>query len=127
MKKQEEIRKLEAALSNAQREAREAKQKMETAAPVQNAKDSGGGSFTVEQLNTQVSVLKQRLACPVCHYRDKSCIIMRCRHMHCKECVEERITNRSRNQPKILPMDHGKKQTTLPGKQSHLHVSPSNS
>jgi E3 ubiquitin-protein ligase BRE1 len=56
-------------------------------------------TFSVEQLQTQVKFLKNRLGCPVCHYRDKECIIMRCRHMHCKQCVEERVSNRSRKCP----------------------------
>lgn len=60
---------------------------------------SSSSGFTVDQLNTQIAVLKNRLACPVCHYRDKECIIMRCRHMHCKPCVDERVSNRSRKCP----------------------------
>ena len=95
--KREEIRKLVDSVDTAQREAREAKEKLERL-----SKSSAGGGvseFTVEQLNTQVSALKNRLACPVCHYRDKGCIIIKCGHLHCKQCVEERISNRSRKCP----------------------------
>ena len=100
-----EIRKLIDGKTTAEREAKAAKDRLEQAVASGNitgdatGPSSQGGSFTVDQLKTQVSVLKNRLACPVCHYRDKECIILRCRHMHCKQCVEERISNRSRKCP----------------------------
>jgi E3 ubiquitin-protein ligase BRE1 len=98
----EEIRRLVDSLGKAASETMDAKEKLNKV-----LKSSGGGTsnstgssnFSVDQLNTQISVLKGRLACPVCHYRDKECIIMRCRHMHCRQCVEERISNRSRKCP----------------------------
>ena len=88
-----ERRKLQDSLDTAVRKAGEATEKLNELAKQKGGIGTGGGdsSFTVEQLNTQVSVLKGRLACPVCHYRDKDCIIMRCRHMFCKHCVEENI------------------------------------
>ena len=63
------------------------------------ASGSSATPFTAEQLATQVQVLKSRLECPVCHFREKSVVITRCRHLHCKECVEEQILNRSRKCP----------------------------
>jgi E3 ubiquitin-protein ligase BRE1 len=103
-KKSAEIRVLTDALGKAERETRDLTGKLQKLMKQPGGGDassmaSGVSSFTVDQLNTQISVLKNRLACPVCHYRDKECIIMRCRHMHCKQCVEERITNRSRKCP----------------------------
>lgn len=94
--KREEIRRLVDSVDKAEREARESKQTV-----VQLSKSDGQGTsnFSVDQLNTQVSVLKSRLACPVCHYRDKACIIIKCGHLHCKQCVDERISNRSRKCP----------------------------
>lgn len=98
--KREEIRKLVDILSKTEKEATEAKERLSEAIKSGAALggDSSSGAY-VDQLKTQVSVLKSRLACPVCHYRDKECIILRCRHMHCKQCVEERISNRSRKCP----------------------------
>jgi E3 ubiquitin-protein ligase BRE1 len=100
----EAIRILKNSLSQTEREARETTEKL--AEVMDKATKDGSSStaasssaFTVEQLQTQVSVLKNRLACPVCHYRDKECIIIRCRHMHCKQCVDERVSNRSRKCP----------------------------
>lgn len=55
--------------------------------------------FTSQQLNTQLDVLKSKLACPVCHHRDKQCILLRCRHMHCRHCIDVNIKNRSRKCP----------------------------
>jgi len=97
-KLQEEKQKMMESLAVAQREAAEA-----TTVTERLAKQSGGGAlpsgFTAEQLSTQVSVLKSRLACPVCNHRDKKCILLRCRHMFCKQCVDENIKNRSRKCP----------------------------
>jgi E3 ubiquitin-protein ligase BRE1 len=98
--KREEIRKLVDILSKTEKEATDAKERLSDA--IKSGAAMGGDSTSgayVDQLKTQVSVLKSRLACPVCHYRDKECIILRCRHMHCKQCVEERISNRSRKCP----------------------------
>uniref|UniRef100_A0A7S3DRI5 E3 ubiquitin protein ligase n=1 Tax=Entomoneis paludosa TaxID=265537 RepID=A0A7S3DRI5_9STRA len=97
-----EIRKLVDALDKAERTAKESREKL--AEMVKNSSSSssfssGNSGFTADQLKTQIQVLKNRLACPVCHFRDKECIIMRCRHMHCKQCVEERLNNRSRRCP----------------------------
>jgi len=55
--------------------------------------------FTMEQIETQVKVLKSRLACNVCNERDKQVILMRCRHMFCRQCVDKNIKNRSRKCP----------------------------
>ena len=98
------IRELQDSSDNAERESQQAKEKLnaallQTSTTAVASSSSGASAFTVDQLNTQISVLKGRLACPVCHYRDKECIIMRCRHMHCKQCVDERISNRSRKCP----------------------------
>jgi E3 ubiquitin-protein ligase BRE1 len=92
-REQKERRKLQDSLDVAVRKAADATDKLNEIAKRDGGKGGGGdSSFTVEQLSTQVQVLKNRLACPVCHYRDKDCIIMRCRHMFCKHCVEENIT-----------------------------------
>mmetsp|Transcript_5595 Transcript_5595/g.11500 ORF Transcript_5595/g.11500 Transcript_5595/m.11500 type:complete len:958 (-) Transcript_5595:109-2982(-) len=96
-----EIRKLLDALDKAERTARESREKLAEIAkntPSSSSTPSSTG-FTADQMKTQVDFLKKRLACPVCHYRDKECIIMRCRHMHCKQCVEDRLSNRSRKCP----------------------------
>jgi E3 ubiquitin-protein ligase BRE1 len=96
-KLQEEKQKMIESLAVAQREATEAANLSQRLAESQ-----GGGmvaGFTAEQLNTQVTVLKNRLACPVCNVRDKKCILLRCRHMFCKQCVDENVKNRSRKCP----------------------------
>jgi len=91
---QQEIQKLLDAKTHAERDAHEARERLTA-----SGKDTGDNVFSMEELSTQVKFLKNRLACPVCHYRDKECIIMRCRHMHCKQCVEERIQKRTRMCP----------------------------
>jgi E3 ubiquitin-protein ligase BRE1 len=96
-KLQEEKQRVIESLAVAQREVTEAANLSQRLAESQ-----GGGmvaGFTAEQLNTQVAVLKNRLACPVCNVRDKKCILLRCRHMFCKQCVDENIKNRSRKCP----------------------------
>lgn len=91
-REQKERRKLQDSLDVAVRKAGDAADKLNELAKREGLDaDAPVSAFSVEQLNTQVSVLKSRLACPVCHYRDKDCIIMRCRHMFCKHCVDENI------------------------------------
>lgn len=96
-KMEEEKQKIFESLAIAKREASEA-----TSLSQKLASSKGGGlaaGFTAEQLSTQVSHLKNRLACPVCNVRDKKCILLRCRHMFCKQCVDENVKNRSRKCP----------------------------
>jgi len=96
-KVQQERQKVIESLAIAKREASEA-----THFSHQLAESQGGGlvgGFTAEQLNTQVSHLKNRLICPVCNVRDKKCILLRCRHMFCRSCVDESVKNRSRKCP----------------------------
>jgi E3 ubiquitin-protein ligase BRE1 len=91
-REQKDRRKLQDSLDVAVRKAGDATDKLNELSKQEGVNPvSAESAFTVDQLNTQVSVLKSRLACPVCHYRDKDCIIMRCRHMFCKHCVEENI------------------------------------
>lgn len=99
---QEERQKMMESLAIAQREATDAVKASVGLTGIPGG--SGGGSsipseFTAEQLSTQVSVLKSRLTCPVCNHRDKKCILLRCRHMFCRPCVDENVKNRSRKCP----------------------------
>ena len=96
-KAEEEKQKIIESLAIAKREASEA-----TCLHRKLAGSKGGGlvgGFTAEQLSTQVTHLKNRLTCPVCNVRDKKCILLRCRHMFCKQCVDESVKNRSRKCP----------------------------
>ena len=96
-KVEQEKQKIIESLAVAKREASEA-----TKLAQNLASSKGGGmvgGFTAEQLSTQVTHLKNRLACPVCNVRDKKCILLRCRHMFCKNCVDENVKNRSRKCP----------------------------
>ena len=96
-KAQEEKQRIIESLAIAKREASEATKLTEKLASSKGGSLVGG--FTAEQLSTQVSHLKNRLACPVCNVRDKKCILLRCRHMFCKQCVDENVKNRSRKCP----------------------------
>merc|ERR1712151_488290 len=87
------------ALAVAKREAQDSAKKSSSINSVGKARGSNGSSFSVDQLTTHLSVVKRRLACPVCNDREKQCILMRCRHMFCKHCVDENIKNRSRKCP----------------------------
>lgn len=97
--KREEVRHLNGQCEAAEKDAKRVREQLAGAAMATGEDGNESGTFSVKQLQTQVHFLKNRLACPVCHYRDKECIIMRCRHMHCKACVDERVSNRSRKCP----------------------------
>ena len=55
------------------------------------SKGKSKSEFTVEQLETHLSVLKGRLTCAVCNIRDKQVILSRCRHMFCRQCVDKNV------------------------------------
>jgi E3 ubiquitin-protein ligase BRE1 len=96
-KLQEEKQRMTELLAIAHNDAEEARNQTE-----QLSKASGGAivaGFTAEQLHTQVKHLQSRVNCPVCNARDKKCILLRCRHMFCRNCVDETIKNRSRKCP----------------------------
>jgi len=66
--------------------------KKSVAKGAESADDQAGEvQFTAKQLSTQLDVYKSRLACPVCNSRDKGCILLRCRHMFCRQCVDTSI------------------------------------
>jgi E3 ubiquitin-protein ligase BRE1 len=93
-----EKRKILETLAVAQRDASESA-KIVAQLRTQKFGEDSTSIFTTDQLTTQISVLKGRLSCPVCNHRDKSCIILRCRHMFCKHCLDESIKNRNRKCP----------------------------
>lgn len=96
-KKEDEKRQMVESLAVAKKEATEAAMKVASIAG-----SSGGdaaSSFTIEQLKGQVTYLDRKINCPVCNTREKKCILLRCRHMFCQQCVDVNIKNRSRKCP----------------------------
>ena len=53
--------------------------------------DGPASAFTMEQMNAQVKYLSNKIHCPVCNVRDKNCILLRCRHMFCHQCVDVNV------------------------------------
>ena len=100
---EEEKSRLMDSVAVAKKEAAEATKQAATACA--HMTSSGGGNagvnseFTMEQMQTQIKVLKGRLSCNVCNERDKQVILLRCRHMFCRPCVDKNIKNRSRKCP----------------------------
>ena len=94
-----QIKKLSEELIVAKKEALEAAQNAATLQSMSGQTNKFDSEFTAEQLTIQVNQLKQRLACPVCGTRDKKVIIMRCRHMFCRQCVELNLGSRNRKCP----------------------------
>ncbi len=59
-------------------------------------KSSGGG---MNQLRDELNGLKQLLRCNVCSTRQKDCIITKCWHAFCRECIDTNLRNRHRKCP----------------------------
>jgi len=102
---EKEKKKLNEALAIAKNEADETNKKAKRGT-CDSASPSGRGKgskfenkFSNEDLSKLVTVLKDRLTCPVCNTRDKEVILLRCRHMFCRQCVDINIKNRSRKCP----------------------------
>ncbi|KAL7437504.1 hypothetical protein ACHAXH_003212 [Discostella pseudostelligera] len=96
-RKDEEKKQMMESLAVVKKEAMESA--MKAAASITGRSDSAVPAFTTEQLTTQVKYLSGRIHCPVCNVREKNCILLRCRHMFCQQCVDVNIKNRSRKCP----------------------------
>jgi len=97
-KKEDEKRQMVESLAVAKKEATEAAMKVASIAG-SSAGGDAASSFTIEQLKGQVTYLDRKINCPVCNTREKKCILLRCRHMFCQQCVDVNIKNRSRKCP----------------------------
>eukprot|EP00585_Thalassiosira_rotula_P001820 CAMPEP_0196136302 /NCGR_PEP_ID=MMETSP0910-20130528/4652_1 /TAXON_ID=49265 /ORGANISM="Thalassiosira rotula, Strain GSO102" /LENGTH=1010 /DNA_ID=CAMNT_0041396567 /DNA_START=337 /DNA_END=3366 /DNA_ORIENTATION=- len=99
-KKEEDSKKMMERLAVVQKEAKQSAIKAASATGTATGNtDSSASSFTMEQMTTQVKYLSGRINCPVCNVREKKCILLRCRHMFCQNCVDVNIKNRSRKCP----------------------------
>lgn len=89
-KKEEENKKIVEKFAVVTKEANESA--MKAAASSSGKSDRGAASaFTMDQMTTQVKYLSCRINCPVCNVREKNCILLRCRHMFCQQCVDVNI------------------------------------
>ena len=70
---------------------KEAELAMKAAASSTGRSDGAASAFTMEQMNAQVKYLSNKIHCPVCNVRDKNCILLRCRHMFCHQCVDVNV------------------------------------
>ena len=72
--------------------------KIENAGVKKNATDYlekvGAGA-----LQEEIDAYKTMMGCNVCKQRDKSCVITKCFHMFCRECIDTRIATRQRKCP----------------------------
>ena len=87
-KKEEEKKQMIESLAVMKKETAEAAKKSVAAS---SSSGGVGSEFSVEQLTTQVKYLSDRMTCPVCNTREKKCILLRCRHMFCQNCVDENV------------------------------------
>lgn len=46
----------------------------------------------LELMQEEMQRYKAELLCPVCHRQPKDCILCKCQHIFCRECVDERIS-----------------------------------
>eukprot|EP00577_Skeletonema_sp_RCC1716_P003604 CAMPEP_0113422156 /NCGR_PEP_ID=MMETSP0013_2-20120614/28308_1 /TAXON_ID=2843 ORGANISM="Skeletonema costatum, Strain 1716" /NCGR_SAMPLE_ID=MMETSP0013_2 /ASSEMBLY_ACC=CAM_ASM_000158 /LENGTH=970 /DNA_ID=CAMNT_0000309877 /DNA_START=150 /DNA_END=3062 /DNA_ORIENTATION=- /assembly_acc=CAM_ASM_000158 len=97
-KKEDEKMQMMESLAVAKKEATEAAMKVASIAGSTGGGDAAS-SYTIEQLKGQVTYLDRKINCPVCNTREKKCILLRCRHMFCQQCVDVNIKNRSRKCP----------------------------
>ncbi len=76
----------------------------EVATEQRNNKDFGGLSDkssggVMNRLRDELNGLKQLLRCNVCSTRQKDCIITKCWHAFCRECIDTNLRNRHRKCP----------------------------
>ncbi len=58
------------------------------------SREGGAGA-----LQEEIDAYKTMMGCNVCKQRDKSCVITKCFHMFCRECIDTRIATRQRKCP----------------------------
>ncbi len=88
-RKEDEKKQMMESLAVMKKEATESA--MKAAASIAGRSDTSVPAFTMEQMTTQVRYLSSRIHCPVCNVREKNCILLRCRHMFCQQCVDVNI------------------------------------
>lgn len=98
-KKEEEKKHMMESLAVVKKEATEQAKIAAASASSSGSSNSAPSAFTMDQMTTQVKYLSGRINCPVCNVREKKCILLRCRHMFCQQCVDVNIKNRSRKCP----------------------------
>lgn len=57
-------------------------------------------SEELESLKLENMDMKTAIMCSVCHDKRKNCIITKCGHMFCSECIENNLKARNRKCPK---------------------------
>jgi len=87
-KKEEEKKHMMEKLAVVRKEASESAMKAAAAGKSGGGGDDAASAFTMDQMKTQVKYLSSRINCPVCNVREKKCILLRCRHMFCQQCVD---------------------------------------
>jgi len=58
------------------------------------SREGGAGA-----LQEEIDAYKTMMGCNVCKQRDKACVITKCYHMFCRECIDTRIATRQRKCP----------------------------
>lgn len=91
----------QAAVEQEQHQVRRLKE--EIASVQQQADRSKQSSFLAtadEILQEEVKIYKTKLTCPCCNTNKKDCILIKCYHVFCFDCVQKRYDTRQRKCPK---------------------------
>ena len=90
-KKEEEKKHMMESLAVVKKEAMESAKKAVSATAGITSQSGVKSEFTMDQMTSQVKYLSDRINCPVCNCREKKCILLRCKHMFCRNCIDENI------------------------------------
>lgn len=64
-----------------------------------NQDQSAGKNSLAEELQAQVNSLQQQIRCDVCQERKKDTILLKCKHLFCKQCILQTWNSRNRKCP----------------------------
>lgn len=53
----------------------------------------------VPEVEEELQLYKKLLKCNSCHSREKNAVLIKCMHVFCRQCLEERIETRQRKCP----------------------------
>jgi len=60
---------------------------------------SGGGGMASSEAEEQVDYYRRMVKCTLCQENEKNAIIVKCGHTFCRECIDDRLSNRNRKCP----------------------------
>ena len=64
-----------------------------------SASAGAGGGVASSEVEEQVDYYRRMVKCTLCQENEKNAIIIKCGHTFCRDCIDDRLSNRNRKCP----------------------------